>query len=80
MRAVRDPESPKIGEYIGAAAASILAAGGVFGLIVFASHANKNSALVNWLGLSAALAGAVIFELIKYSATVKGRHLVSREP
>jgi hypothetical protein len=75
MRTVRDSESPTVGEYIGAALALIFAAGGVFGLIIFASHANEDSALVNWFGLTAALAGAVFFELIKYSVTVKRRHL-----
>ena len=52
-----------------------MAAAAVIGMILFAQKTNENPNLINWFGITTALAGALAFECIKFAATVKSRHL-----
>jgi hypothetical protein len=75
MNTVRRAESPTTGEWILAAAAALLGAIFIAGMVYFAVQANHYAQLLNWFGLAAAIMGAVIFELLKYAATTKRRHI-----
>jgi hypothetical protein len=72
---LRKLETPSVGKWVGAGVATATAGALIVGMILFAQKTNADPRLINWFGITTALAGALAFECVKFAGTVKSRHL-----
>lgn len=68
-------ENPSPIRWVLAVLATVVAVAVIYVMILFAQAANADNKLVNWFGIATALGGALVFELLKFSFTVRSRHL-----